>query len=220
MKKLLAVFAILAASVTSAQAGVYKICQVYGSYENVTIFDEGNKFSVLDADLNPIFSSPILDKEIRKNVFIGEREEMVFMRTPVEYSVKDDRERKAFSFTGCKTIKEEAKAPTTAQANDVTDHGSEFAERGDIARPEFKGANTFIGDAYNNEGTFSGKVRLERAANGDITLTFIDENESKIYALNPDMDGKPSTYEEPRLSTDFYIAKDIYYSVTNTKIVK
>lgn len=98
-------------------------------------------------------------------------------------------------------------------------HGSEYQERGDIARPEYKGANTFIGEAYNLEGKLVGKVTLERAANGEITATF-PGFEKMTFKIMTDTEWGDGYYEEPRLSTDFYVAPGELFSVSHTKIVK
>ncbi|EDL8063745.1 hypothetical protein CTA21_16465 [Salmonella enterica] len=100
--------------------------------------------------------------------------------------------------------------------------GSEFGERGDIARPEYKGANTFIGVATLGDGTIAATVKIERESNGDIKLTFNGEKESRTYKKDADlnMDGAAGTYQETRLSTDVYLAPNMYYSIINTQLVK
>lgn len=198
-------------------AGVYKQCQLYGTGEIGIIYDEGNKFSIYDENMNPVAESPVLDREIRKNVFMGIRESLTFMHSPVEYSMKDSLQNIILSFVHCTSIKDDA------PKNDFDDQpaGSdetEYAERGDIARPEYAGAHTFVGDAFDIKGVFIQKVTLIRDAKNNITLVF-DGKDKTTFKLNPDMSGVPGTYEEPRLSTDFYVGKGLFYSVTSTKLV-
>ncbi|EAO1133567.1 hypothetical protein EX011_21625 [Salmonella enterica] len=112
-----------------------------------------------------------------------------------------------------------ARAQTAQAEDDDVRHGSEFEERGDIARPEFDGANTFTGEAVNFEGKPSGTVTLTRDESGDVTLSFGGDDQ-RTYKLDPDMNGTDGTYEETRLSTDFFVGNGMGYSITHTKIVK
>ncbi|EBL7042124.1 hypothetical protein KS527_004458 [Salmonella enterica] len=97
------------------------------------------------------------------------------------------------------------------------DHGSEFEERGDIARPEYAGAHTFTGHLYIDDRMI-GYVTLERKANGDIIMTTEDGNIS-VWKLDPDITGKAGTYNEPRLTTEFEMGNGSM-TVLHTKIVK
>ncbi|EKK5568051.1 hypothetical protein PN823_004471 [Enterobacter hormaechei] len=217
MKKLMASFLVLAATATTVEAGEYKICHSYSTGETVTIYDEGKKFSILDSDLNVIATSPELNKQIRKNVFIGERDKVTFMRSPIEYSVKDDMLRKAWSFTNCKAV--EADAPADAEESEDFETVSEVEMRGDIAKPEYKGANTFEGEAFYNGKESIGKVTLVRFANGDIKV-IVDGKEHGVFKRDENIANIPNTYSEPRSETAFIISDDEYYSVVHTKLVK
>ncbi|EPT1451866.1 hypothetical protein ACVOZ6_003454 [Escherichia coli] len=97
--------------------------------------------------------------------------------------------------------------------------GSEFEMRGDIARPEYKGANTFEGEALYNGEESMGKVTLVRFANGDIKV-IAGGKERGVFKRDADIASIPNTYSEPRSETTFVISATEFYSVVNTKLVK
>lgn len=215
MKKLILAIALMTTATTS-MAGVVKSCFTIQGHQAI-VADAGDKYFVYDAEM--------LAANIYEPIFIGTKEDKVFGA----YGVSVGGQK----FTVGSCVVTDIQMPdvqTAAQPDeqdeivsdadtDAAGHGSEFEERGDIARPEYKGANTFIGDAYSGSGTPKGKVTLIRAANGDITV-ISSNNESTVFKLDPDMLGTAGTYTEPRLSTDFHVIDGVWFSVSNTKIVK
>ncbi|ENE5752036.1 hypothetical protein ABNO07_003514 [Salmonella enterica subsp. enterica serovar Bareilly] len=112
-------------------------------------------------------------------------------------------------------VKEDAQL----QEEEIATQGGEFEMRGDIARPEYKGANTFTGKAYDAQGNFIEEVKLVRDAEDNITLIF-SGNDKRTYKKDSMMNGTPGTYGEPRSATEFYIDKGVFFDVTETKVVK
>lgn len=219
----------LSAGVMPAHAALmYKQCEVLTTREPVIIIDKGSSFSVYTPDLQPVYASPDLKQDPKSKTYIATREGMKFSRNSNNvYTVTDNLLQQSFVIGLCKNIGDTTPPENNdaiASGNEDTyqdqaGHGSEYVERGDIARPEYKGANKFTGDLYDAKGDFIQKVTLIRAANDDITLVFSD-TDKKVYKKDSNMAGKPGTYGEPRLATEFYVAEGRTYDVTHTAIVK
>lgn len=236
MKKILLTLAVLAASTGLAHAGtVYKQCragmiQQDGSLRQTPgqfgiIADDNDQFSFYIYDLNgaedtpSINASPVLDQKL-SNVRFGDNSAGRFIKAKNGNYAFMIAPGSTLAFDMCKTLKEDSDyiQPFIAQDYDGG-HGSEFVERGDIARHEYAGANTFTGDLYDEKGKFVKEVVLIRAANDDITLV-INDGDKKLYKKDNDMAGKPGTYGEPRMATEFYVAEGRTYEVTHTVLVK
>lgn len=236
MKKLLLALAVLAASTGLAQAGtVYKQCragmiQQDGSLRQTPgqfgiIADDNDQFSFYIYDVNnaeaipAINASPVLDHKL-SNVRFGDNAAGRFVKAKNGNYAFVIGPGTTLAFDMCQPLKEDSdySQPFLAELYDG-DHGSEFAERGDIARPENAGANMFTGDLYDEKGDFVKKVVLIRAANNDITLV-INDGDKKLYKKDDDMTGKPGTYSEPRLAIQFSIAEGRTYEVKHTVLVK
>ncbi|EJD1942449.1 hypothetical protein M1R45_003090 [Escherichia coli] len=216
-----------------ATAVVVKQCLRANSRQRVTIVDSGDSFNIAGGGIFPLYVSPFLKLNKNTNLYEAVDKQGVRFARSVDsetYTIEDDLIAQYVDLYGCETIPDPAApqgndstakapdAPATADQYDG-DNGSEFAERGDIARPENAGANMFTGDLYDEKGDFVKKVVLIRAANDDITLV-INDGDKKLYKKDNDMAGKLGTYGEPRMATEFYVAEGRTYEVTHTVLVK
>lgn len=219
MKKLILAIALMTTATTS-MAGVVKSCFTIQGHQAI-VADAGDKYFVYDAEM--------LAANIYEPIFVGTKEDKVFGA----YGVSVGGQK----FTVGSCVVTDIQMPdvqTAAQPDeqdeivsdadtDAAGHGSEFEERGDIARPEYKGANTFIGDAYDRGGNSLGKVTLVRAENGDITAEFLGYDKM-TFKQTMEFDIPVGEYDSTRFTTEFGVAKGPGFTymitVSNTKIVK
>lgn len=214
MKKLIIALALVGISSTSFAQDLicdakYKIPLDKGM-NKVLVSDLGDQFSITLLKNGAKVGSPKISPALNEKGF-GENGPYSFMKFANGYVFAQYNDTNHVVAKNCKPV-----AAQVASAND--DHGSEFVERGDIAKPEFKGANTFIGDAYDPDGNFVAKVILNRAENGDITVMSEGINRG-VFKRDPDLENKNGTYSEYRLETGFTVSEKESYIVRNTKVV-
>lgn len=217
MKKLIASLLVLAASAGIAHASTVKECVSNGT--PVVIADLGSRvFAYMPELLAANIYEPI-GEAVRTNngymVNVAGVSGLFSNCQTLNIQLPDIAESESKEQPATETAVPE---PTDAEI-DAAGHGSEFEMRGDIARPEYKGANTFVGEAL-YQGTKSiGNVTLKRAANGDITVIANGEVRG-TFKYDEDMGNKAGTYVAPRSATVFNLGNGDSYYVYETKLVK